>query len=105
MVVLVLIESYLFIPLSMTLTTFQGHSNAKQFKLEMISSYPIKLKLCRIVKYVIIRLTNCKIFSYTHQSMGGASVPLKTSTLTSQSLHEASCEPPFKILPLVHHSL
>ena len=40
-----LIEVYLFIPLSVTLTIFQGHSNVKQSYLKMLCSYPVKLKL------------------------------------------------------------
>ena len=47
-----LVELYLFIPLSMTSTTFQGQGNVEQFSLKMLCSYPIKLKLCRIVKSV-----------------------------------------------------
>ena len=45
-----LFELYLFIPLSVTLTIFQGRSNVKEFQLKTFCSYPIKLKLCRIVK-------------------------------------------------------
>ena len=47
-----LIELYLFIPLSVTLTTFQGHSSVKQFYLKILYSL-IKLKLCN-VKYIKI---------------------------------------------------
>ena len=43
------IELYLFISLSVTLTLFQGHSSVK---LKISCSYLIKLKLCRIVKYI-----------------------------------------------------
>ena len=33
---------YLFIPLSVTLSIFQGHSNDKQFRLKFLRSYLIK---------------------------------------------------------------
>ena len=36
----------------MTLMLFQCHSSVKQYKLENVCSYPVKLKLCRIVKYI-----------------------------------------------------
>ena len=45
-----LIELYLFIPFSMILTIFQGHSNVKHFKLKILCSYEIKLKLDRIIE-------------------------------------------------------
>ena len=45
-----LIKFYLFIPLSVTLTMLQGHSSVEQFSLKIWCSYPIRLKLCRIVK-------------------------------------------------------
>ena len=41
----VLIELYTFIPLSVTLIVLQGHSSVQQ-------SYLIKLKLCVIVDYM-----------------------------------------------------
>ena len=44
-VVVLLIECYLFIPLSVTLIIFQGHSDVEQFQLTTLFSYPIKLKL------------------------------------------------------------
>ena len=45
-----LIELYLFIPLSVTFTIFQGHINVEQFKLIFFfGSYPIKLKLKHIL--------------------------------------------------------
>ena len=47
-----LIEQYLFIPFSVTLTIFQGYISVKQFYLKMLCSCLIKLKLCRIVNYV-----------------------------------------------------
>ena len=47
-----LVKLYLFILLSVTLTIFQGHRSVKQFKLKIVCSYPIKLKLDRIVKNV-----------------------------------------------------
>ena len=47
---IVLIELYPFIPLSVTLIVFQGHSSVKQFKIIILCSYPIKLKqLCMII--------------------------------------------------------
>ena len=42
-----LIKLYLFIPLSVTLTVYQGHSNVEHFKLKIVCSYPIKFKLYR----------------------------------------------------------
>ena len=45
-----LIELYLFISLSVALTIFKGHSNVAQFQLKILCSYPVKLKLCKIVK-------------------------------------------------------
>ena len=47
--VVLLFELYLFIPLSLTLTIFQGHSNVKQFSQIILCSYLSKLKRCRIV--------------------------------------------------------
>ena len=41
--VVVFIELYPFIPLSVTLIVFQGHSSVKQFSLENVCSYPTKL--------------------------------------------------------------
>ena len=38
------IEFYLFITLSVTFTLFQGHSSVKLFVLKMLCSYPVKLK-------------------------------------------------------------
>ena len=35
-----------------TLTTFRSHSGVQQLYLNIFRSYPIKLKLCKIVKYV-----------------------------------------------------
>ena len=48
----VLIELYPLIPLSVTLIVFQGHSSVKHFWLKMLCSYLIKLKLCLITDYV-----------------------------------------------------
>ena len=42
-----LIECYRCIPLSVTLTIIQGHSNVEHFKLKIVCSYPIKFKLYR----------------------------------------------------------
>ena len=49
---LVFFECHPFISLSVTLIVFQGHNIVKQFKLKVLCSYPIKLKLCTIVDYV-----------------------------------------------------
>ena len=38
----VLIEFYPFIPLSVALIAFQGHSSVKQSKLKILCSYPIE---------------------------------------------------------------
>ena len=46
-----LADHYLFIPLSITLITFQGHSNIKQCLLTILC-YILKLKLCRTAKSV-----------------------------------------------------
>ena len=59
-VLLLHIELYLFTTLTvihytlMTLILFQGHSSVTQtvLNLKISCSYPIKLKLCRIVKYI-----------------------------------------------------
>ena len=48
----VLVELYLFIPLSVTLTVFQDQISVKHFQLKILSSYSIKLILCMIVDYV-----------------------------------------------------
>ena len=48
---IVLIELYPFIPLSGTLIIFQGHSSVTQFQLKILCSYPMKLKLFKIVVY------------------------------------------------------
>ena len=45
----VLIELNTFVPLSVTVIVFQGHSSVKQFWLKILCSY---LKLCMIVDYV-----------------------------------------------------
>ena len=49
---IVLIELYPFIILSVTLIVFQGHGSVKQFYLIVLCSYPIKIELCTIVDYV-----------------------------------------------------
>ena len=56
-----LIEQYLFIPFSVTLTIFQGYISVKQFYLKMLCSCLIKLKLCRIVNYVNM-ISNIPLF-------------------------------------------
>ena len=43
-------ELYLFIPLSVIFTIFQGYSNVKQVLLRIMCSYPVELKLCGIIK-------------------------------------------------------
>ena len=48
----VLIEFYAFIPLSVTITVVQGLSSVEQLQLKILCSLPIKLKLCTIVDYV-----------------------------------------------------
>ena len=60
------IELYLLITLSVTLILFQGHNSAKQFQLKILCSYPIKLKLYIIVRY-IKQLMNIPLFlTFTH---------------------------------------
>ena len=46
------LELYPFIALSVTLIVVQGYSSVKQFQLKISCSYPIKLQLCRIVRYI-----------------------------------------------------
>ena len=48
----VLIEFYPFILISVTLIVFKGHRYVKQFYLKMLWSYVIKMRLCTIVDYV-----------------------------------------------------
>ena len=38
--------------LYLSLIVFQGHSSVNQFELNILCSYPIKLKLCTTVDYV-----------------------------------------------------
>ena len=38
-----------FIPLSVTLIVFRGHSRVEEFLLEILCSYPIKIKLCAML--------------------------------------------------------
>ena len=49
MMVLCHVELYLFIPLSVTLITFQDYSSTKELELRILCSCLIKLKLCRFV--------------------------------------------------------
>ena len=55
-------ELYLFITLSVILTLFQNHSSVKQYSLKIVCSYLIKVKLCRVVKY-IRQVMNIPLFS------------------------------------------
>ena len=48
----VLVELYPFIPFSVNLIAFQGHSSVKYFQLKILCSYLVKLKCCIIVDYV-----------------------------------------------------
>ena len=50
--VVVVIEHYPFIPLSVTLCAFQDHSSVKHFKQKFLCSSPNTLKLCTTVDYV-----------------------------------------------------
>ena len=59
-----LIDLYLFIPLSVTQIIFQGHSFIKQFLLKSICPYLIKSKLCRIVKCMKYIMNSTTIFDY-----------------------------------------
>ena len=63
------VELYTFIPISVTLIVFQGHSSVKQFQLIILCSYPIKLKLCGIVKY-IRQAMNLPVFDFHTYSRG-----------------------------------
>ena len=60
------IELYLFVTLSVTLRLLQGHSSVKQFQLKISCSYSIKLKLCRIVKLVKLIMNIQYYFSLLH---------------------------------------
>ena len=44
-----LIELYLFIPLSVTLTVYKGHSNVEQFYLKLLCSCQIKLNFVELL--------------------------------------------------------
>ena len=48
----VLTELYPFMPLSVTLIVFQGHSSVNQFQLRILCSHLAELKLCAIFDYV-----------------------------------------------------
>ena len=48
-VMVLLIEHFMFLPLSVTLTLFKGHSNV-ELSNQKFCSYPIKQKLCMIIK-------------------------------------------------------
>ena len=50
--IVLLIELYVLIPFSVTLTVFQCHGSVKQFQLKTLYFYLIKSKLCRILKHV-----------------------------------------------------
>ena len=64
--VVVIIELYPFIPLSVTLVVLQGHSSVKQFYESFM--FLSKLKLCMIVDYIkeIINIPLFFIFLYLH---------------------------------------
>ena len=64
--ILLLIELYLFIPLSVTLTLFQGHSSVKQIELKFLCSYQIKLKLYTVVNYVTQIMNTLLFLMFTH---------------------------------------
>ena len=53
--IVVFMELYPFIPLSVVLTLFQGYSGVKELKLKVVYfvSYPFKLRLSISVKYMI----------------------------------------------------
>ena len=50
MVVLIKLDP--FIPVSVTMIEFKGHSSVKQFELKILRSYPTELKFCLIVDYI-----------------------------------------------------
>ena len=66
---ILLIELYLFISLSVTLTIFQGHSNVKEFPLEILCCYLVKLKLCMIVNFISY-IMNIQYFWLSHVFRG-----------------------------------
>ena len=50
--IVLLTDLHLFMPLSVTLTTFQGHSSVEHFWLKILHSCPNKLKLSTSVNCV-----------------------------------------------------
>ena len=48
----ILIELYPFIPLSVTLIVFQGHSTVKQFQRRILCSHLVQFNLCTTVDYI-----------------------------------------------------
>ena len=60
------IELYMFITCSVTLALFKGHSNLKQFKLKISSSYPIQFKFRSIVQYIKQVMNIQLFFTFPH---------------------------------------
>ena len=63
----VLNKLYPFIRFSVTLIVFQNHSSVKQYSLKIVCSYLIKVKLCRVVKYIrqVMNIPLFLIFGHT----------------------------------------
>ena len=59
------LELFLSMPLSVTLTIFQGYSNVRQFQVKIVRSCPTKFKLCSVVKFVVY-IMNVPLYSLSH---------------------------------------
>ena len=66
----VLIELYPIMPLSVIPIAFQGHNSVKQFSLKILCSYPIKLKLRVIVDYIKL-IMNILLFFFIFAHVQG----------------------------------
>ena len=58
------IELYLLITLSVALTSFQRHNSVKQFLLKFLCSYPITMKFSWNVKYTDFRIHSRKMLTW-----------------------------------------
>ena len=50
--VVLVVDLYLRVPFSVTVTISEGHHSVKQFELKVLCSCPVRLKLCMIFNYV-----------------------------------------------------
>ena len=74
------LELFLCMPLSVTVTIFQGYSNVRPFQVKIVRSCPIKLKLCSVVKFVVY-IMNVPLYSLSHL-FKGATINWHVSDLT-----------------------